>query len=244
MRQFVSAAAAVWLGLAAVAEAESTGKPDSGGAPAVVVELFTSQGCSSCPPADELFTRLAADPRVIPLALHVDYWDYIGWTDGFAQAKFTERQKAYARAAGSRMVYTPQMIVGGEDRVEGNKPDQIEALIRRHQKHQARDRMVTLDIERQGDTLQIRAVAERPIEGPVRVQLVHYRPSETVEIRSGENAGKTVTYHNIVTDWQALGEWTGADPLSLDVAAPADVPAVVILQAAGPGEILAAARVE
>lgn len=239
MRHFVSAAALCWLGFAAVAEAEVTS-----GQPAVVVELFTSQGCSACPPADELFARLASDPRVIPLALHVDYWDYIGWKDDFAQQQFTARQKAYARAIGSRVIYTPQMIVGGQDRVEGNQPDQIEALIRRQLQAGSSPPGVSLQVERQDGVLRIRANVAGAVEGPVKVQLVHYKPSETVEIESGENAGRTLTYYNIVTEWQALADWSGQEPLSLDVPSPRGDPAVVILQGAGPAEILAAARID
>ncbi|KKK59691.1 hypothetical protein LCGC14_3031870, partial [marine sediment metagenome] len=88
--------------LAAQGAAAQTDQP-------VVIELFTSQGCSSCPPADELLTRLAARTDVIPLALHVDYWDYIGWRDHFGKPAFTKRQKSYAAVAGSRTIYTPQM---------------------------------------------------------------------------------------------------------------------------------------
>ena len=90
--------------------------------PVVVVELYTSQGCSSCPPADKLLAELASRKDVLPLALHVDYWDYIGWADVFADPAYTKRQRAYARVAGSRSIYTPQMIVGGKDHVIGFKP--------------------------------------------------------------------------------------------------------------------------
>ncbi|HHB81142.1 MAG TPA: DUF1223 domain-containing protein, partial [Aliiroseovarius sp.] len=90
--------------------------------PLVVVELFTSQGCSSCPPADALLARLAQRDDVLALSMHVDYWDYIGWPDTFAQPKNTERQKAYAHAAGMRSIYTPQMIIAGKDHVIGSKP--------------------------------------------------------------------------------------------------------------------------
>ena len=93
----------------------------------VVVELFTSQGCSSCPPADELLREMSKRPDVIALAFHVDYWDYIGWKDEFAHPGFTKRQKAYAKAAGERMVYTPQMIVHGVVRVVGHEPEALAA---------------------------------------------------------------------------------------------------------------------
>jgi hypothetical protein len=206
-----------------------------------LVELYTSQGCSSCPPADDFLAMLAANPNVIPLALHVDYWDYIGWEDKFGDPRYTERQKAYARQAGSRMIYTPQLIVGGLDRVEGNQPDEVGELIRRHLDVA---HGVTLSIRRDGDTISIEAQAESAFEEPARVQLVRYRPSETVSIERGENAGRTVTYHNIVTSWQALGDWSGSEPLAIDVTAPGSDPAVVIVQKPGPSAILAAARVD
>ncbi len=237
MRHVVSALFGISLAIAGGAEAQGTAESR----PAVVVELYTSQGCSSCPPADEFFARLVQDPDVIPLALHVDYWDYIGWEDKFGNRKFTERQKAYARAAGSRMIYTPQMIVGGLDRVEGNKPEAVERLIR---KHLDVAREVTLTLARHEEIVVISAEAEGRFDAPVVVQLVRYRPKETVAIETGENAGRTLTYYNIVTSWQALGEWTGEAPLSIEAAAPGPEPTVVILQSQGPASILAAARVD
>jgi len=235
MRHFVSAATALWVAMAAVAGAQTSSEP------VVVIELYTSQGCSSCPPADDFLAALAADPRVVPLALHVDYWDYIGWKDDFAQPQFTKRQKDYARAVGSRTIYTPQMIVGGQDRVEGYRPAQVTSLI---DAHLQQGQSVSLEMRRHGAALEIHAEALRPLKEPVRVQLVRYRPSETVEIGRGENAGRTVTYYNIVTLWQPLGEWSGAEPLSITAEAPGPDAAVVILQAPGPAAILAAARVD
>ena len=235
MRHIVSATFGLCLAVAGMAGAQPPSRS------AVVVELFTSQGCASCPPADDFFAELVGDPDVIPLALHVDYWDYIGWEDKFADPAFTERQKAYARMAGSRMVYTPQLIVGGLDRVEGNQPAEVKALIRRHLDAA---RAVTLMLERQGDGIVIRAVSQRAFANPVRVQLVRFRPEETVTIERGENAGRTVTYRNIVTSWQALGEWTGETPLAVQTPAPGADPAVVILQESGPSAILAAARID
>lgn len=237
MRHFASALFGATLVMSTVAGAEGTGRSQ----PAVVVELYTSQGCSSCPPADEFFAQLVQDPQVIPLSLHVDYWDYIGWEDKFGDPKFTARQKAYAREAGSRMIYTPQMIVGGLDRVEGNQPGEVEAMIR---KHLGVAREVTLTVARQGEILVISAEAKRPFDPPLKVQLVRYRPEETVAIERGENAGRTLTYRNIVTSWQALGDWTGEVPLTLEADAPGSDPAVVILQSQGPSFIQAAARIE
>lgn len=231
MRQIASAACGLWLCLAGPILAQST--------PGVVVELFTSQGCSSCPPADDFLARLAQDPDVIPLSLHVDYWDYIGWEDSFADPRFTDRQKAYARAIGSRTIYTPQMIIDGTDRVEGNQPEQVEHLIRAHR---GTPSPVTLHLVRQGDQVAIRAEADPPLTEGVRVQLVRYRATQTVGIERGENAGMTVVYSNIVTQWQPVGDWAGDAPLDMTVPAPGADPVVVILQKPGPGEVVAAAR--
>jgi hypothetical protein len=210
------------------------------GSPVVVVELYTSQGCSSCPPADEFFADLAGDPMIIPLALHVDYWDYIGWADSFADPKFTARQKAYARDIGSRTIYTPQIIVGGVDRVEGNVPTEVASLIMKHLVGKA---AVTVSVTRSGESLLIRAEALQPLDRVVKIQIVRYTPEDTVEIERGENAGRTVTYHNIVTSWNVVGDWDGGAPLELETSYPQGGPGVVILQTEGPAKILAAARI-
>lgn len=231
MRDFVSAACGLWLAAVAPVGAE----------PVVVVELYTSQGCSSCPPADEFVAMLASDPRILPLALHVDYWDYIGWADKFALAQFTDRQRAYAKAIGSRTIYTPQLIIGGQDRIEGFAPEETAEQLRKHLKV---GQSVRLTVTREGDRVVIRAEADPPLDAPVRVQLVRYIPEETVTIERGENAGKTITYRNIVTSWERLDDWSGQEPL--DISAPFDgaEPGAVIVQADGPAAILAAARVD
>jgi hypothetical protein len=231
MRDFVSAACGIWLAAVAVAEAE----------PVVVVELYTSQGCSSCPPADEFLAMMASDPRILPLALHVDYWDYIGWADKFAHAAFTERQRDYARAISSSTIYTPQLIIGGQDRIEGFSPDETAERLRAHLDA---GMPVTLSAVRDGDQIIIRATADQPLDGPVLLQLVRYTPEETVAIERGENAGRTITYHNIVTAWDALGDWSGQEPLELSVPYTGSNPGAVIVQSPGPGSILAAVRVD
>jgi len=231
MRQLLGAACGIFTAFAPPVMAE----------PVVVVELYTSQGCSSCPPADEFFASLVGNPQVIALSLHVDYWDYIGWADVFANPKFTDRQKAYARAIGSRTIYTPQMIVGGQDRVEGMVPDEVGAYISAHLGAASRVRLVAT---RQGDKIIIQAEADPPLDAPVRVQLVRYIPEKTVEIGRGENAGRVITYHNIVTSWAVIDEWQGVEPLEISAPAPGGEPAVVILQEEGPAAILAAARVD
>jgi hypothetical protein len=231
MRQFASAAFGLWLATAATVQAE----------PVVVVELYTSQGCSSCPPADEFVAMLASDPRILPLALHVDYWDYIGWADRFADPKFTDRQKAYAKAIGSRTIYTPQLIIGGADRIEGFQPDQMADRLRAHLEA---GQTVRLTVTREGDMLVIKAEADPPLTEPARVQLIRYKPEETVTIERGENAGKTITYTNIVTSWERVGDWGGQEPLEISAPYSGDQPGAVIVQTEGPAAILAATRVD
>ncbi len=222
----------------AVTPTQGSHDPAQAGHPAVVVELFTSQGCSSCPPADEVLGQLVGRKGVIPLALHVDYWDYIGWTDKFGSAANTARQKAYAQAIGSRTIYTPQMIIEGDDRVEGPRPLDVAELI---QEHRAEVTPVSLSISREGDTVRIAATSSQPFAKNVLVELVRYLPEQTVTIARGENAGRTITYHNIVTAWQTVGTWDGTAPMELQATAAGSQPVVVIVQQSGPGEILAAA---
>lgn len=232
-------AAALGLGLGAFGLAGFGAIAQEAPAQAVVVELYTSQGCSSCPPADALLEELAGREDVIALALHVDYWDYIGWADSFADPAYTKRQKAYARVAGARSVYTPQMVVQGQEHLVGLRPAELADLIRTHGRRAA---VTVVEMERKGGQLRITAKAPaRAFARPVLVQLVLYTASEAVEIRHGENAGRRIIYANIVTDWKQLGEWDGRSALSMRVAAGTG-PAVVIVQEPGPGAILASAR--
>lgn len=233
MRYISGAALGLWLALGTVAQAESQ--------QGLVVELYTSQGCSSCPPADDHFAKLAQTPGIIALSLHVDYWDYIGWADTFANAKFSERQRNYARAAGSKMVYTPQLIVNGRDRVEGNQPAKVSKAVA---KGLGEGHDVSLTLSRDGDKVVIRAVSALPIPSGTRVQVVRYTKNATVDIERGENAGKSVTYRNIVTSWTDVGAWSGDQPLEMSAKAAGDAPIVVIIQAQGPAEILAGALLD
>lgn len=228
VRRMVLAAVAALAGATATATADP-----------VVVELFTSQGCSSCPPADNLMAELADRDDVIALALHVDYWDYLGWRDSFADPAFTARQKRYAKAAGVHMIYTPQMIVGGADHVKGFRPIELADLITAH-----RDRVAPLAVtlERQGDRLFVTLQPLGRDTGDVVVQLVRYRPAAAVDIKRGENAGRTITYHNIVTVWRPLATWNGRTPMKLAEPITGSDPVVVIAQKPGHGPILAAAR--
>lgn len=203
----------------------------------VVVELYTSQGCSSCPPADALLHDLAKRDGVIALALHVDYWDYIGWKDIFANPEYTERQHAYARAANATTVYTPQMIIGGKDHVIGSRPMQVMDAV---QAHSRQANPVDVDIARRGDRLTINARAQR--HGDYLVQLVRYTPEQTVSIRRGENAGNDFSYANIVTSWDVIWRWDGRSALAMEASVAGDSPVVVIVQQSSNGPILGAAE--
>jgi hypothetical protein len=204
----------------------------------VVVELYTSQGCSSCPPADELLRELAGRGDVIALALHVDYWDYLGWADEFASPAFTRRQKAYARATGARTVYTPQMVVQGMDHLVGVRPMELADLI---DTHEGQDSGVQIKASRTGGTVVIQLHSDAPLGRDAVVQVVRYLPEATVKIERGENRGRSLVYANIVRNWEAVGTWDGSSDLRVSADA-GDGPVAVIVQEEGPGRILAAAK--
>ena len=205
----------------------------------VVVELYTSQGCSSCPAADAILHELADRDDVIALALHVDYWDYIGWKDTFGNPAHSERQRAYAAAGQRRSVYTPEMIVHGQTDIVGAKAMALSKAIAEHARQTPR---VALGLTRAGGSLNISAQKLGAVTGLMTVHMLRYTPRQMTEITRGENAGKTIEYANVVEGWQVLGTWDGTEPLTLEAAAPGDKPAVVIIQAQNAGAILAAAR--
>ena len=214
------------------------------GTPGVLLELYTSQGCSACPPADAMMQDLAERRDVIALALHVDYWDYIGWKDTFANPAFTARQKDYARAHGARHVYTPQMIVGGQDVIVGAKPMKLGEQL---SAHLALAPKIALQAERRQDSVRIAAPAlaeARSNRDPLVVHLVRYRGMADVAVTRGENAGRTLHHVNVVTDWQVVAEWVGRAPLDISVSVDGADPVVVILQETGPRAVLAAVRID
>lgn len=212
------------------------------GTPGVLVELYTSQGCSACPPADAMMHELAGREDVIALALHVDYWDYIGWKDTFADPVYTARQKSYARAQGARHVYTPQMIIGGADVIVGAKPMKVGEHLMAHLQGQ---RHLDLRARRAGDVVHLSA--PRPAQAtraPLVIHLVRYTAQADVAVTRGENAGRTLHHVNVVTDWQVVGDWSGAAPLDMSVPVSGPDPVVVIVQEQGPRLVLAAVRIE
>ena len=207
----------------------------------VVVELYTSQGCSACPPADELMLELAERPDVIALALHVDYWDYIGWEDPFGDPAFSDRQRAYAAAGQRRSVYTPEMIVMGQTDIVGARPMALGEAIAEHAKIAPE---VKIDLKREDDTLHVSVAPLEPLKGPFTIHLLRYAPLQTTEITRGENRGKTVKSVNVVEDWHVIGTWDGAAPITLDTSVTGAKPVVVIVQKHQVGPIMAAARLQ
>lgn len=209
----------------------------------VLVELFTSQGCSSCPPADKLLADLAKRDGVIALSLHVDYWDYLGWADSFASPEYTNRQKAYAKASGATMIYTPQMMIGGTHGVVGTRAMEVADAMT---VHSAKVPRVSLAAKAAGARAEISASAINGATLPERmvVHLVRYTPNATVKIERGENAGRQITYHNIVQSWTEVAVWDGGSPLSIDAPLDGDTPGVVIVQDGASGPILAAVRID
>jgi hypothetical protein len=203
----------------------------------VLVELFTSQGCSSCPPVDAFMHQLVARDDIIALALHVDYWDYL-FRDVFGDPTHTERQYGYAAASGRSMVYTPQMIIDGRESVVGNRPQDVNALIAHHL---AQPPTVALDIRRESGQLSISAHALKDAKGPLVVQIARYIPQQDVAIDRGENAGNIYSYVNIVTDLRELGRWDTAQPLAMQTRVEGDLPVVVILQRPDFGPVEASA---
>ena len=202
-----------------------------------VVELFTSQGCSSCPPADKLFHELAARDDVIALSLHVDYWDYIGWKDQFADPRNADRQRGYAVAGQRRSIYTPQMIVNGMTDIVGTRPMELAKAI---MDHSADKTPVSVSLSRDGDMVTVHAVSEK--DGDMVLHMLRYWPSRTIKIKRGENAGRTLNYANVTYGWTVLGNWSGAEDARIDVAVEGDDPVVVLVQDHDHGRILAAAR--
>lgn len=231
MRQYLlKVLSAILIGAPIAAKAE--GNP-------IVIELYTSQGCSSCPPADALLEEMARNPQILALALHVDYWDYLGWHDSLASPAFTQRQKDYARAASERTIYTPQAIVNGVGRMVGSD---AQALMSAVMDEMSRPAVAEVTLSRSGGGIVIGATALGPLGGPVDVLLVRFLPQATVSILHGELAGRSLNYVNTVTSLIRLGSWSGEAPLSIKAEIGGDDATAVLLQGAGMGRIVAAAR--
>lgn len=234
LRPLGVAAAIAWFGTTGVS-AEPPTSP-------VLVELFTSQGCSSCPPADALAGVLRARDDVVVLSYHVNYWDYIGWQDPFATEETTARQHAYARAMQQRSVYTPQMVIGGKVHRVGSDHAAVDLAI----SEALGDEMPAPIIASRlvgSDILRVEIGSGQP-QGDAEILLVTYDRDHQTDVGRGENAGRQLRNYNVVKDIIKIGSWDGA-------ATTVDVPwsgsnnlrndgCAVIVQAANHGPVIAA----
>ena len=204
-RRFLKgAAASLALGTAAALPARAAPVPIRG-----VVELFTSQGCSSCPPADAGLVELSLEPGILALSFHVDYWDYLGWADTLASAAHSERQRRYATAMGERTVYTPQAVVNGREHFNGARTAAIRNRIGEHA-DAGTGPSVPVDVTRMDDRIAITVGAGGKVPGAdYLMTMVYFSARTPVEITRGENAGRTMTYANAVRGIQTLGMWDG-----------------------------------
>ncbi len=214
--------------------------------PKALIELFTSQGCSSCPPADKLLGELAEDPSLIAISDPIDYWDYLGWKDTLAMPGHSARQRAYAHVRGDREVYTPQVVVNGAADALGSDRTAIErAIAQTDQKPAVMSLPVLLSLG--GNVLNVN-VRAGGAGHPGEVWLCPLAHAVTVAIGRGENHGRTITYHNVVRGWTKLGDWNGSGanwsiPVTDLKAGDVDAAAVLVQEGTRekPGIILGAA---
>ena len=183
--------------------------------PTAVVELFTSQGCSSCPPADEVLARYVEQGQVLALSWHVDYWNYLGWKDTFSKAEYTDRQRRYAAAFKRRGIYTPQAVVNGRTHVIGSHGGEIEDLVQSYRKG-GKGLTVPVSVTRTGDKVRVSSTTAANA-GEATLYIVYFDRAKKVKIKRGENRGKTITYHNVVRDVSMLGMAKGG---TIDVTLP------------------------
>jgi hypothetical protein len=216
--------------------------------PRALLELFTSQGCSSCPAADKLLGEFANDPSLIAVSVPIDYWDYLGWKDTLASPAHSARQRAYARVRGDRQVYTPQIVVNGSTHVLGSDRSAVEHAIALTDRNAAIMSVPVL-MSVGGSHLNVKIAAGKEHIGG-EVWLCPLARSVPIEIGRGENHGRTVTYHNVVRRWLKLGDFTGTElvwsvPISDIMADDIDAAAVMVQQGTHdkPGMILGAAVV-
>ena len=239
-----------WLGLtatlfAAAAWAAGPGAPvrADGHRSPVVVELFTSEGCNSCPPADAYLGELAKRPGVLALSWHIDYWDYIGWKDPFAQHEFTLRQRAYEHALAQPYIYTPQMVINGHLQGIGSERDEIERLIAEARQEQAAQAAGAPRVTVHGDEVHVEGGANQPsVVWAAWFDTQHWTP-----VAQGENAGRRLGEFNVVRKWSQLGRYNGKPvTLKLGMAADDKSGCAIVVQrqtSTGPGPIVAATAI-
>lgn len=193
-----------FLGLCVALLAMLIGTSADAASPKAVVELFTSQGCSSCKAADDYFGELATRGDVVALSLHVDYWDYLGWRDTLASPENTLRQKQYAEVHGSRRIFTPQITVNGSTDLVGSDRASVDAAIA------AASLSVPVTMRRGPGTVEIEVGDKTvPARRPTTIRLVLFASEAEVAIARGENAGSTISYYNVVRAMRPIGMWDG-----------------------------------
>lgn len=216
--------------------------------PKAVVELFTSQGCSSCPPADDILAQYAKSSDVLALSFHVDYWNYLGWKDTFSKPAFSDRQRRYAVSFKRRGVYTPQAVVNGRDHAVGSRDRDIKKLMNGYH---ASGKGLTVPVTAKMDSDSVRISTDQP-SGEATLWIVYFDKKKKVAIKRGENRGRTITYHNVVRDMAMLGMMKSG---KLDVTLPleelkrsgADAYAVIVQDTTAqgtPGAIIGATVVD
>ncbi len=240
-RALVGAAALLVIAIGMLAAPANAGQRQD----AVVIELYTSQGCSSCPPADAFMGELTKRPGVIGLTFHVNYWDYIGWKDTFATEDGTQRQESYGQVLGQRFVYTPQMVIGGRMHEVGSDREGVDKAIKYVAMHPPK--VVPITARDHSGNIMVR-LPETELEAKAWVWLVRFDSRHDVEIRRGENGGRRLSYFNVVRDINRIAVWTGqATDIPLDIEAMrADGRdgCAILVQAMGYGQILGAAMIE
>src|ERR1700744_5031910 len=178
--------------------------------PRAVVELFTSQGCSSCLPADKIIGELAKDPSIIAMSMPIDYWDYLGWKDTLADSRFSARQKAYSLMRGDRDVYTPQVVVNGSFHVIGSDRAGIERAI---DVTRESDGVMSVPVSMKLNGKQITvsvAASKAPVATHAEVWICSISKAIPISIGRGENRGREITYHNVVRNVLKVGDWNGS----------------------------------
>jgi hypothetical protein len=237
----LSRRSALGLVTSAVALPFIGGRAQAANAP-VLVELFTSQGCSSCPPADKLAGKLAQRDDVIVASLNVDYWDYLGWRDTLAKAEYTQRQYDYARARGDGQVYTPQMVMNGALHAVGSNSSNVSKAI---EDARALSSRVPMDVSVSASEVSINIGGDATLGGG-DVWLMGIKAKVEVQIERGENSGSTVVYHNVVHRLSPAGMWKGKSEqlvMSRKAVAPAGCTScVAVLQKPNGGEVMGLAK--
>lgn len=211
------------------------------GEPLTIVELYTSEGCSSCPPADAFMGVLKDVKGVLPLSFHVDYWDYLGWKDKFASPEYTQRQRSYASYFSRRSVYTPQAVIQGRYQTVGSSQWQIYRDIKKAKSR----RQIPLNLIStvSGGELSLPQMALEGYGGPANIVAVYYDNKHESTVLRGENAGEKLPTFNVVRNMVNLGVWRGqAQKINIDAATKYAEDCVIILQSSATGRIIAAAK--